>query len=132
MIVHVSADRIASLNGLGSSHVKRRLTDIGHSGRDTNFHARVPFLSQLALEELVQLGVEDTIGDELPTLRDGGARLCSHIGGVKIGVTRTQRIVLSSVVRMAGRDSGWVRGEVVVNVGGLARYLIQASVAAYR
>ena len=27
---------------------------------------------------------------------------------------------------MAGRDSGWVRGEVVVNVGGLARYLIQA------
>jgi hypothetical protein len=43
--------------------------DIGNGGGDADLDARVTFLSQLVLEELVQLGVEDAIGDELSTLR---------------------------------------------------------------
>lgn len=39
--------------------------DVGDGGGDADFDARVSLLGQLALEELVQLGVEDTIGDEL-------------------------------------------------------------------
>jgi hypothetical protein len=43
--------------------------DVGDGRGDTNFNARVSLLSQLTLEELVQLGVEDTIGHELSPLR---------------------------------------------------------------
>lgn len=91
---HIS-NCVPSLRQICSSPGSRRLTDVSHSRRDADLHARVSFLGQLALEELVQLGVENTVGDELPTLRDGSARLCSHIGGLMIGVARTQRIVLS-------------------------------------
>lgn len=35
--------------------------DVGDGGRDADLDARVTLLSELALEELVQLGVEDTI-----------------------------------------------------------------------
>ena len=43
--------------------------DIGDGGSDADLDARVSLLSQFALEELVQLGVEDTIGHELSPLR---------------------------------------------------------------
>merc|ERR1719341_1497087 len=42
----------------------------GHTDLDT----RVTIFSQFSGQELVQLGLEDTIGDELPLLRD----LCRH------------------------------------------------------
>ena len=42
--------------------------DVGDGGSDADLDARVALLSQLALEELVELGVEDTIGDELSPL----------------------------------------------------------------
>jgi hypothetical protein len=42
--------------------------DIGDGGCDSDFDTRVSLLSQLALEELVQFCVEDTIGDELSPL----------------------------------------------------------------
>lgn len=42
--------------------------DVGDGGGDADFDARVTLLSQLALEELVQLGVENTVGDELSPL----------------------------------------------------------------
>lgn len=42
--------------------------DVGDGGSDADFDARVSLLSQLALEELVQLGVEDTVSDELSPL----------------------------------------------------------------
>lgn len=43
-------------------------TDIGHGRSDADLDARVTLLSKLALEELVQFGVENTVGDELATL----------------------------------------------------------------
>lgn len=54
------------------------VTDISHSRRDANLDARVSFLCQLTLEEFVQFGVEDAVGDELPTLGNGGSRYGSH------------------------------------------------------
>lgn len=42
--------------------------DVGDGGGDADFDTGVSLLSKLALEELVQLGVEDTICDELPPL----------------------------------------------------------------
>lgn len=42
--------------------------DVGDGGGDADFDAGVTLLGQLALEELVQLGVENTIGDELSPL----------------------------------------------------------------
>jgi len=42
--------------------------DVGDGGGDTDFDTRVALLGQLALEELVQLSIEDTVGDELPPL----------------------------------------------------------------
>ena len=43
--------------------------DVGDGGGDADLDARVALLGQLALEELVQLGVEDSICDELSPLR---------------------------------------------------------------
>jgi hypothetical protein len=43
--------------------------DVGDSGGDADLDARVALLGQLVLEELVQLGIEDTVGDELSALR---------------------------------------------------------------
>ena len=42
--------------------------DVGDGGGDADLDARVTFLGQLALEELVELGVEDTVGDEFSPL----------------------------------------------------------------
>lgn len=42
--------------------------DVGDGGGDADFDAGVTLLGQLALEELVQLGVENTVGDELSPL----------------------------------------------------------------
>ena len=42
--------------------------DVGHSGGDADLDAGVALLGQLALEELVELGIEDAVGDELPAL----------------------------------------------------------------
>lgn len=42
--------------------------DVGDGGCDADLDARVALLSELTLEELVELGVEDTVGDELATL----------------------------------------------------------------
>jgi hypothetical protein len=35
--------------------------DVGNGGSDADFDTGVAFLSEFALEELIQLGVEDTI-----------------------------------------------------------------------
>lgn len=48
--------------------VRRAYDDVGDGGRDADLDARVALLGQLALEELVQLGVEDTVSDELSAL----------------------------------------------------------------
>jgi hypothetical protein len=50
-------------------------TDISNRRGYSDFDAGVAFLCQLTLEEFVQFSVEDTIGNELATLRDG--TLCS-------------------------------------------------------
>jgi len=42
--------------------------DVGNGGCDSDFNARVALLSEFALEELVELGVEDTVSNELATL----------------------------------------------------------------
>lgn len=42
--------------------------DVGDGWGNTDFDTRVSLLSQLTLEELVQFGVENTIGDELSAL----------------------------------------------------------------
>lgn len=40
--------------------------DVGHGGSDADLDAGIALLSQLALEEFVQLGIEDTVcGDML-------------------------------------------------------------------
>lgn len=52
-----------NLLGLGGSD-----NDVGDGGRDADLDARVTLLSEFALEELVELGVEDTVGDELSPL----------------------------------------------------------------
>jgi len=44
-------------------------TDVGNGRSNTDFDTRVTLLSKLALEELVQLGVEDTVRHELSALR---------------------------------------------------------------
>jgi hypothetical protein len=46
--------------------------DVGDSGGDADLDAGVALLGQLALEELVQLGVEDTVSNELSPLGDCG------------------------------------------------------------
>jgi hypothetical protein len=45
--------------------VRRPDDDIGNGGSDADLDAGVALLCELALEELVQLGVEDTVYDEL-------------------------------------------------------------------
>jgi hypothetical protein len=55
--------------------------DVGDSGGDADLDAGVALLGQLALEELVQLGVEDTVSDELSPLGDLSAGV-SHDGYV--------------------------------------------------
>jgi hypothetical protein len=62
-------------------------TDICDCGSNSDFNAGVALLGQLTLEELVEFGVENTVGDELASLGDGalsgghdcgsGANLCA-------------------------------------------------------
>jgi len=48
--------------------------DVGDCGCNSDLNTRVSLLSQLALEELVQLSEEDTIGHELASLGDRSTR----------------------------------------------------------
>ena len=59
-----------------------QLTDIGDSWSDTNFDPGVTLLSELALEEFVQLRVEDAICDELSLLGHSYVRCSSGHGCV--------------------------------------------------
>ena len=52
-----------NLLGVGGSD-----DDVGNGGGDADLDAGVTLLSELALEELVELGVEDTVSDELSPL----------------------------------------------------------------
>jgi hypothetical protein len=61
--------------------------DVGDSGGDADLDAGVALLSELALEELVELGVEDTVSDELSPLGAGREKKvsinsCASFGGV--------------------------------------------------
>lgn len=56
-------------------------TDISDGRSDSDFDTRVALFSQLTLEELVQLGIKDTVGDELATLADS-ALSGRHAGGI--------------------------------------------------
>ena len=60
----------------------RRRTDIGDSGSHADLDTGVTLLGQLTLEKLVQLGVENTIGDELSALRDS-TLLSGHVGRLR-------------------------------------------------
>ena len=62
--------------------------DVGDSWCDSYFDTRVAFLSKLALEKLIELCVEDTVGNELAALADvhsrhrlGGCGLRLHLRG---------------------------------------------------
>jgi len=54
-----------NLLGVGSAD-----DDIGHGRRNADLNTAVTLLGQLALKKLVELGVEDAIGDELALLGD--------------------------------------------------------------
>jgi hypothetical protein len=66
-------------------------TDVGDGGSNSDFDPRVTLLGQLTLEELVQLGIEDTVRNELATLADS-ALLSGHIGGVECGKARNSSV----------------------------------------
>jgi hypothetical protein len=55
----------------GNGGRESSLTDISNSRRNSNFNTTVSLLSQLALEQLVELSVEDSVGHELASLGDG-------------------------------------------------------------
>jgi hypothetical protein len=55
-------------------------TDVGDGGSDADLDAGVALLGQLTLEELVQLGIEDTVGDELSALGDSTLLSGGHFG----------------------------------------------------
>jgi hypothetical protein len=64
---------------MGLGHISGRRgvrTDLCACVRDTDIAARVTFLRELAGEEVVQLGAEDTIGNELALF----ANLSGHTG----------------------------------------------------
>jgi hypothetical protein len=70
--------------------------DVGDRGRDADLDARVALLGKLSLEEFVELGVEDAVGDELPTLRTvedsqlvGGSSFSFEVGEGLKGWLRT-------------------------------------------
>lgn len=56
---------------MGYEASREEHTDIGDSRGDADLYTRVTLLGQLAGEELVQLGIENTVGDELAALGDG-------------------------------------------------------------
>lgn len=88
--------------------------DVGDSGGHADLDTGVALLGQLALEELVQLGVEDTVGDELSALGQVGAgishglRGCDvglHLGGWTGGMTTGGWVSWCSGVMKQKRDS---------------------------
>ena len=54
----------------------RNHTDVGDGGSNADFNARITLLSQLALKEFIQFGVEHAIGDEFSTLGNRGPLCC--------------------------------------------------------
>ena len=54
-------------------------TDVCDCRSDANLDAGVALLGKFALEELVKLGVENTISNELPPLGDGSGLCGSHV-----------------------------------------------------
>ena len=61
------------------------LTNVSDCGSNADFDTRITFLCQLALEEFVQLSIEDTVGNKLPPLRDssslcGSCHDCGYTG----------------------------------------------------
>lgn len=56
---------------MGYEASREEHTDIGDGRGDADLYTRVTLLGQLAGEELVQLGIKNTVGDELATLGDG-------------------------------------------------------------
>jgi hypothetical protein len=67
-----------NLLGVGGSD-----DDVGNGGGNADLDAGVTLLSELALEELVELGVEDTVSDEL-----------SPLGNLRSGVSHLEKIDL--------------------------------------
>lgn len=65
----VSASRSSSSTSI-YIYIEER-TDVGDGRGDADFDTGITLLGQLAGEELVQLGIENTVGDELATLGDG-------------------------------------------------------------
>lgn len=68
-------------------------TDIRDGRSHSDLNSRVSLLGQLALEELVQFGIENTVGDELATLGDGSllSRHDCGVGGESIGIDEALR-----------------------------------------
>jgi len=63
--------------------------DVGNGGSDADFDARVALFRQFTLEELVQLGVEDSICDKLSPLRAARLlviRLLGELLGMRMGI----------------------------------------------
>lgn len=60
--------------------------DVGDGRGHADLNTGVSLLSELALEELVQLSVEDTVGDELPALGEVGAGVGHGLGGGNVGL----------------------------------------------
>lgn len=48
--------------------ILKKLTDVSDSGSNADLDPRIALFGEFALEELVQFGIEHTIGDELPLL----------------------------------------------------------------
>ena len=67
--------------------------NVGHGGGNADLDARVTLLSELALEELVELSVEDTVGDELSPLgTEKDSMVSDDISPSIITVVRYKRI----------------------------------------
>ena len=82
--------------------MKVRRTDIGDGRGDADFNAGITLFSQFASEELVQLGIENTVGDELAALGDC-LRLSRSIFGISASVIKTQ---LSPLIAAGFSTSG--------------------------
>lgn len=94
---------------------REEYTDISDSGCDANLHPGVALFGQLTLEEFVQFGVENPIGDKLPPFGNG-TPLCS--GSHDCGGTMTwnggkrSRVSMWMTLPIKTRNLGeiWIRG----------------------
>ena len=82
--------------------LKVRRTDIGDGRGDADFNAGITLFSQFASEELVQLCIENTIGDELAALGDC-LGLSRPIFGISASIIKTQ---LSPLIAAGFSTSG--------------------------